>query len=316
MKKINKTKQNNVKLKQRVRILLVGFCGVLCIAGLSILFNKKAIAQITSFLIHKAGFVFLDAPDAEYLYFKQTDNYTAYAGDKGEAQLVQTRLAVGEQMLDLALLGAYETAPNESTSSADVVPSVTKDPNDAKAVLERIRALSESIEHTSTELIQRADETRQAISGLHAPARLADETQERVVVYENVRPGMDIRYRLNEGGITEEIVLKDAQVRYAQYYYSLYMRELVATDIGKNVWYLSTKDGGHVFRFPRGWAKDKTGAFTNAVLTDIDGGLMKKTVDPSWLYAPERAFPIVITNLIDIVPEMRLDASRSAKRSL
>jgi len=266
-------------------------------------FAQTVLSEIRDFLVTKAGFTYLQDASADFLYFKETENYTAYAGEKATNGRHRMRLTVDKYIFDYSLLAASLATLGVSTGAAPAPLPTTGD--EARDALLRIQALTANIEQHSAEIDAQLLEAQQVTQGVLATAQLIDVPAERMILFENVRQGTDIRHRLNEGGIKQEIILRDPSQRYNQFTFSLDTHGLTPRDIGGGVWYFYAANNQPVFRIPKGWAKDESGAFTNDVAVTVENGFIVLRVNEEWLYANERVFPILIDSSVEVIPELR-----------
>lgn len=134
------------------------------------------------------------------------------------------------------------------------------------------------------------------------------ESGVRVAKYPHILDNVDAIYRLNPGGIKEEVILRDSNARYSQFYYAIQTHGLTITQ--KNgVMYFYAKETP-IFRIPKGWAKDATGSVTNDVTVEMQEGKLVLSVNEPWLYSPDRVFPVVIDPSIEVVPELRVSQEK------
>lgn len=275
--------------------------GFVVLLGVTLFFLPRAVPFVFSRVqefAKKSGFDYWDNPSADYLYQKETENYTAYAVNRKSGAHAM-RLSAGEFSFEYALAGIH----NASSSGEKIEQSIPSN-DEARQVLDRIQSLIQSIEKHSDEIDQ------MLTGGLYMPpqvtaARLVDTPSERSVMYEHIAPGMDIRYRLDEGGIKEEIFLHDASHIYTSFVYSYDAHGLSVESVGSGVWYFSDTAADSVFRIPKGWAKDAAGAFTNDVTIDVRDSVLVMHINEQWVSSEDRVFPIVIDSSIEIVPEKR-----------
>jgi len=284
--------------------VIIGVVFLAIFAWVKPVMAQTVVSQIRDALVTKAGFTFLNDASSDFLYYKESQNYKAYAGDKTTNGGHKMRLSVSRYILDFSLIGASSVSLLSSSPSATPASPSASTTDEARQALKRIGVLEQSIDETLQKIDTLLDAGQGGALDINTEARLIDTPSERIVLFENVRQGTDIRYRLNEGGIKEEIILRDGQNRNHQYIFSIDAHGLIAKDVGSGVWYFYDR-GTPVFRIPKGWAKDASGAFTNDVLISIEGNILTITVNEQWLYAKERVFPITIDPTIEVIPEKR-----------
>lgn len=282
-------------------IVVAGY--IVCTAIVRPVYAQRVVSGIRDYLVTKAGFVFLNDATSDFMFYRETENYTAYAGDKPTNGGHRMRLSVNKYILDFQLLDVRKyTAPSPSSVSPTLQPT-SADP--VRAGIESIINRMQSVEKQSGELDRMLEEIQKSQQGIAATARIEETETERLIVFENVREAVDVQYRLNEGGIKEEILLRHPDHRYHTFIYTFDAHGLIAEDVGNLVWYFKDSHGTSIFRIPKGYAKDASGAFTNDVRIRILDGYIITTVNEQWLSSEERVFPITIDPSIEVIPEKR-----------
>ena len=270
-------------------------------------FAQSVVSQIRDILVTKAGFTFLNNASSDFLYYKETENYTAYAGSKLAGSGHMLRLSVGKYILDYALLDASSVSLGSDISVASVSATSDAQVDPARQALARINALNEAIDSHQAEITTLLEEALNNSTAVAVdPPQLIDLPQQRIVVYQNIREGLDIKYYLNEGGIKEEMILHNPDKLYHVFVYSYDAHGLTSKNMGGGVWYFYNSNNTPIFRIPKGWAKDAAGAFTNDVDVVVDQGIIRVKVNEQWLYSNDRVFPIVVDPSIEVIPEKRL----------
>jgi hypothetical protein len=151
------------------------------------------------------------------------------------------------------------------------------------------------------------------VSEIVSKAKLVEEIMERKVVFSGITSGVDMAYRLDEGGVEQQIVIGSAESMKNEFTFGLSAPSLTYKDIGNGVWYFFDASGSAVFRLPKGWATDGNNAFTNDVtqqIREVNGKLqLILTVPLSWLTAKERVYPIVVHSALEVIPEKRVGST-------
>ena len=117
------------------------------------------------------------------------------------------------------------------------------------------------------------------------------------VLYENVYPGVDIRYTAWGYRLKEEIIVKTLQ---NSYYYDFYLalEDLFPTENTDGSISLLASDNREIYRIPAPYMIDASGAVSELVsydMTPVEGGLILTVqADPNWIESSSREFPVVI----------------------
>jgi len=287
--------------------------------------------RLSDFFKGVSGFEYASDSQSRFIFTKETPNYIAYAGERTDNGSHKIRIEKDGFYLEFSLLtasrnyneaskssGIKETESKPETtdiSGAEVLGILSKE---QKAIMDKIEAqmkvideglssISGEIAGLQTELSDISEEIRDVTS----KAKLVEEKNARVIKFENILPQTDFVYRLNEGGIKEEILINEKPLNGAPniYVFSLKTENMDFRDLGKGVWYFYDKNGEAIFRIPKGWAKDSN----NAINNEVDINLEQKsdyievtiTVPADWLTSVDRLYPIIIDPTVELVPEKR-----------
>jgi hypothetical protein len=158
------------------------------------------------------------------------------------------------------------------------------------------------------------------LNSMVSKARLVEEPRERKVSFSDPSLGITMDYRLSEGGINQDIIVKQQTQASTTFRYALDTHGLTYENIGHGVWYFSKPGDRPLMRIPKGWAEDAAGDLTNDVditLTKVNGvHVMTIHVPVTWITDPTRSFPVTIHTSLEIVPELRNTQSENTHTSL
>ena len=120
------------------------------------------------------------------------------------------------------------------------------------------------------------------------------------ILYEDILDGVDIEYVIHSLNIKENIIVKERKESYT-YTFTLELNNLTATLADDGNVYINSYDGETQYIIPASTVIDANGAYAPSsaswyVLTSVGNGKyeISVTVEPSWMNATERAFPITI----------------------
>lgn len=117
------------------------------------------------------------------------------------------------------------------------------------------------------------------------------------IFYENVYPGIDIRYTAWSYYVKEEIIVKSLQESY-RYDFFLSLDGLTARENNDRSISLLDADDTEVFLIPAPYMSDAAGELSEQVtytLTQVDGGLVLTVeADAAWIESDERVLPVSI----------------------
>lgn len=275
---------------------------------------------------NKKGFDLNEEANPEFIYTKKTPNYQASAGSTLENRKHRIKLTSHGQSLEFGYLKSARVTSKPSQPEPTATPILPNgstldelDPAQQEILNqlnEELSGLKTDIASVSTKVATLAAETEEVIfetRNVLIEPKLLEENDERRVVFENIEPGIDLVYRLNEGGIKEEIVIKERPA--ADNLINKFIFELADTNLSfrqseSGIWSFYDSTDKPIFRIPKAWAKDNSGAFTNdvetAVTTSAEGKTTLSLLTPAtWLLDPNRIYPVLIDPTVEIVPELR-----------
>jgi len=269
--------------------------------------------ELIAALNNQFGFTYDLDPTSKFVFSRATPNYNVYAANKssngGHGLLLERNGKTLEIKFD-----SVDIYPSVLPSiPADSTPTPSPKAEEGKTLLEKtvddltsqVNDLGENIEDISEKIA----EVEQGISEISSKGKLIPFERGQKVIFEDIVYGLDLDYSLNEGGITQEIKLKNRNNIYNIYTFTLYYPGLIFKDVGNGVWYFQDRDNNNFFRIPKAWATDAKGDFTNDVGISVKAKILatevKIHVPRDWLEAQQRAFPIIIHTAYEIVPNLR-----------
>ena len=237
-----------------------------------------------------------DADGAASYQFANADKATSFSSGLTDGTIFTT--SVGELSVSMQLLDTIQAAEKLSTSelsaddTASLVTNITKDDllvysRDTVAALEE-----------KTELYT-ADETQQ-------DWQIEDLVPQHInssIVYEDVFPGVDIRYTANSYNIKEEIIINQPQSSY-RYDFLLALEGLTAQLNDSGSVSLLNTDGEVIYEIPAPYMYDATGEYSNAVgyaIKEVEDGVIFTVIaDKEWIDDNSREYPVIIDPTLNL----------------
>jgi len=307
------SKKNALELISATLItLLVLFLGLFYIAK-----NKTTaeilIDEFVDALKSKLGFEYSSDPLADFVFSQVTPNYNAFAADKKQAGTHRLMLERDGAKVEIKFQSA-ELYPKISDSTKSVSSAGQTDATDSagtnplEQTLDNINAQIDEIGSSLQNISKKITEIQQDISEISSKGKMVAEDGERKVLFQDIVYGTDLDYMLSEGGIQQQIILKNRENLNNRFNFSLNHRDLSYEDVGEGVWYFSNKEN-KVMRIPKAYAIDADGKFTNdvdiRVKTTLLVTIMTVVVPKEWLEEAGRAYPVKIHTAFEIVPNLR-----------
>lgn len=250
----------------------------------------------------------------EFLLEGKHPNFQAYFGDRASGGKHRIKLVKDNLGFEFAFLEATESASlsaspaakltlDESLSSSSSATSEA-DLNDAqKQVLGDLRIQLEDIESTQASIGAKLDYLQEDLNSIDKEIKKVvpgtdigyDEVNKNqlVVKNSNLQSGIDVYYWKRENDLREKIIIRYPPAP-DRIIFTLKTQDLTPFDIGAGVIYFKDKAGDYVFRIDKGYVKDLTNTFSNNVMTLVEGDKLIHQIDPQWLSAPERIYPLTI----------------------
>lgn len=328
---------------------ILGFLAVLFIHPVIVssrqVHAQESIGNMLESLKEKLGFGYSSDSSLPFIFSKDTPNYRAFAGDRKSggdhrimlekdgfkigmallsAEIIDPKTASPSSSINLrntketspsaqiskdkeATVTAYLLNQNQATSSA-TESALTKEGNN---LIKQIQQQMENIDSGLKDLSQKIDNIRQEVNQIVSKAKLVEGKRERKVLFNDILIDIDMVYRLNEGGIKQEIILKNKDKLKNSFTFIVSPDDLVYRNLGHDIWYFYDASGSAMMRLPKSFAKDKKGALTSEVTVQISKqkgkNQMTVNIPIEWLEAPERIFPITIHTALEVIPERRTD---------
>ena len=237
-----------------------------------------------------------DADGAASYQFANADKATSFSSGLSDGTIFTT--SVGELSVSMRLLDTIQAAEKLSTSelsaddTASLITNITKDDllvysRDTVAELEE-----------KTELYT-AGETQQ-------DWQIEDLVPQHInssIVYEDVFPGVDIRYTANSYNIKEEIIINQPQSSY-RYDFLLALEGLTAQLNDSGSVSLLNTDGEVIYEIPAPYMYDATGEYSNAVgyaIKEVEDGVIFTVIaDKEWINDDSREYPVIIDPTLNL----------------
>ena len=137
---------------------------------------------------------------------------------------------------------------------------------------------------------------------------LIPEKLQSTVLYEDVYPGIDLRYTAYSHNVKEQIIVNEPQTAY-RYNFFLELEGLTVVTNADNSISLTDSEGDVRYTIPAPFMEDYIGATSTAVtytLTPTAGGtILTVEADADWINHEDREFPVSID------PTLKMDAGNS-----
>jgi hypothetical protein len=215
----------------------------------------------------------------------------------------ESGIAPTERAILASASGILSAGSGQASGSANMI--LTQEEQDFLLLIQlKTRKITQSSQEINKDILSAIQEVNDVLS----KAKLEEDEKERKVVFSSITSGIDMVYRLNENGIQQEISIANPGTHMNIFTFALNTHGLTYKDTGHGVWYFSDRTG-YVMRFPKAWATDENGTFTNDVVTTISKqngkDVVTITVSPSWLADTSRSYPVTIHSALEVVPELR-----------
>ena len=182
-------------------------------------------------------------------------------------------------------------------------------PSGVEQIIDSLNNQAKEINTGLKDISQQILNIEKDVSGIVSKAKIIENRGERKVMFQDIIIGTDIDYGLNEGGIKQEITLKNKEKLINTFVFTLTAPDMKYRNVGGGVWYFSDQNDKDIMRISKGWAEDKKGAINNDVEVKLEPYLWINkliiTIPQDWLESSDREFPIVINTGIEVVPELR-----------
>lgn len=298
----------------------------------------EEIGNVVDGISQKLGFEF-GSNTPKFIFSKLTPNYVAYAGDEESLSGHKARLERDGSKIDLQFIAAnilqqsegeqqitlthdevkiLDTAEQHleqnASDSAILMPAIAllqqytnkEISSDPTLLLIQLKAFK--IQRLSLDIDLKLADLSREVSTVMSRAKLVEEERERVVTFSDNALGLEILYRLNEGGMHQEIHVATKENTHSQFYFEIDSHGLIYKNMGNGVWYFY--DGiGAVFRLPKGYAKDAAGMLSNDVQAKIEKNngkdILTFVIPQSWMTDESRVYPVTVFTGIEVIPELR-----------
>jgi hypothetical protein len=300
------------------------------------------IGSIVESLKEKLGFSYLVNSSLPYIFSKDTPNYRAFAGDRATGGDHSIMIEKNGVKIGLAFLSASPMVKLTPTVTPSIIPENTQESSSSagafsnptatdsanpttdsgalsanasaavkeqKELLNQIEQGIKNINTGLTDLSEKIDTLKQDVNRIVSKAKLVEGKKERKVSFDDILIDIDMVYRLNESGISQEINLKNKDKIQNSFIFSLSPDDLSYRNLGHDIWYFYDETNFAVIRIPKSYAKDAKGNITSNVSVKIEK-INKKNqliiaVPPEWLESTERVYPVKIYSALEIIPEKR-----------
>ena len=231
-----------------------------------------------------------DMEGAESYQIANADKSTSFSSALTDGIIFTTSVgdfSVSIQLLDtIQAIEDFNTAQMTADDNAELISSVTEE---ELQVFSRsaVAELEENIEVYSVN----EDLEDWTISDL-MPENLTSS-----LIYEDVFPGVDLRYETSGYNIKEEIIVRQPQNSY-RYDFLLTMNGLTARLNDDGSVHLINEDGEEIYEIPAPYMYDGVGERSTAVayaLREVEDGIILTVVaDSTWINDTSREFPVTI----------------------
>ena len=231
-----------------------------------------------------------DVEGAESYQIANADKSTSFSSALTDGTIFTTSVgdfSVSIQLLDtIQAIEDFNTAQMTADDNAELISSVTEE---ELQVFSRsaVADLEENIEVYSVN----EDQEDWTISDL-MPENLTSS-----LIYEDVFPGVDLRYETSGYNIKEEIIVRQPQNSY-RYDFLLTMNGLTARLNDDGSVHLINGDGEEIYEIPAPYMYDGVGERSTAVayaLREVEDGIILTVVaDSTWINDTSREFPVTI----------------------
>jgi len=335
-RKIKKINQFHKLIKFFLKGFILGFLSVLftylTIVSSRQVHGQEFIGNMLESLKEKLGFNYSLNSTQPFIFSKDTPNYRAFAGDRKSGGDNRIMLEKDGFKIEMTFLSAKFTDSKPASPSPSLIldngketsPStqVSKDKEATEstgfmvnkeatvsALMNQIQQQMENIDTGLKDLSQKIDTLRQDVSQIVSKAKLVEGKRERKVSYNDILIDIDMVYRLNEGGIKQEIIMKKKDKLKNSFTFILSPDDLVYRDLGHDIWYFYDASGSAMMRLPKSFAKDQKSALTSKVTIQIaklkGQNHLTVNVPADWITDPARVFPITVYTALEVIPERR-----------
>ena len=221
------------------------------------------------------------ASDAEVYQIANAGHSISFSSTLADGEILS--ISYEDKSIWMSLLDTAEsnemTAEKQTKSVLDTVSETVYD-REATAQYEagNLQSISESESQNNNEAI--------------IPSALSSS-----VIYQDVYPGVDIRYTTWSYTVKEEIIVKEKLDSY-RYDFLLKLSGLVAIPNADGSISMIDSTETEIFKIPAPYMVDAAGAFSNLVsyeITEVDEGIVLTVeADKAWIESEDRLFPISI----------------------
>ena len=238
-----------------------------------------------------------DLDGAESYQIANTDKSTSFSTALTDGTIFSAsvgELSVSMQLLDTAqAIGDFSTIQMDADANAELITDVTK----------------EELQVFSRNAVAELEENAEVISAgeTHEGWQVSDLMPDNLtssLVYEDVFPGVDLRYEASGYSIKEEIIIRQTQNSY-RYDFLLTLDGLTARMNDDGSVDLLDADNTVIYEIPAPYMYDAAGEFSEEVayvLREVDGGVILTVVaEDTWIHDAAREFPVTIDPTLNLI---------------